>query len=122
MTEYKYYRTTYGGDLIDENEWAYYENQAEATLKFHKRIYTLSVPEGETEDQTENNCICALADRLKEYDELMSEDGQVANAKIGEVSVSYGGTTGYDITEQGRKRGVYNIIHTYYDIYRGVSG
>lgn len=122
MVVYKYYKSTFGGCMIPEQEWTYYEHEAQQQLKYYRRIYIVSVPEGDDADETEQSCICALAELLKVHDILLNGDsGLISNAKIGSVSISYDNSSAIDVTEKGRKKALYETAKKYFDIYRGAD-
>lgn len=120
MTQYKYYET-HGGSMIPQSEWNHYYKEAKTYLNYFQRIYQFSVPEGQDPEDTEDQCICAVADLLKTQDIMIGQELQpVKGVKIGTVSVDYGETSALDLTEAGRVSSIYKTIKRYYPIYRGM--
>ncbi len=118
MVDYSFYTDTYHGTSITAEEWFVFESQARAKLAYYKRIYTVNVPETDSE----NMAVCAMADTLAFYTATQNgSGGAVSSASIGSVSVSYGGTSQVDVSPKAQSKAMYNAAQTYLDIYRGVG-
>lgn len=123
MVNHEFYKSKYHGGSISAQEWPVFEARAAAQLKRYKRIYTVTVPEGEPE--AESMAICAMADALAYFTAALNgAGGPVASASIGSVSVSYAGASGgaVDLSAKGQAQELYRCASQYLDIYRGVGG
>lgn len=122
MVIYDFYAGKYHGGSISAQEWPVFEARAAAQLARYKRIYTVTVPEGEPD--AEKMAVCAMADALAYFTAaLNSAGGPVASASIGSVSVSYAGASGgaVDLSAKGQAQELYRCASQYLDIYRGVG-
>ena len=118
MVAYEFYKGRYHGGIISFNDWAAYEARAAAQLTRYKRIYTVAVPD----EDSESMAVCAMAEALQSFDLIANgEGGAVQSASIGSVSVSYGsaGTQAVDISPKGQAKELYRCACLYLDIYRG---
>ena len=123
MVNHEFYKSRYRGNSIPEREWPVFEAKAAARLARYKRIYTVTVPEGEPD--AESMAVCAMADALAYFTAVQNgAGGPVASASIGSVSVSYAGASGgaVDLSAKGQERELYRCATLYLEIYRGVGG
>ena len=118
MVDYGFYTDTYKGASIQPLDWDLFEKQAASQLDKYKRIYTVTAPE----EHSEAMAVCAMADALAYFTAAQNgAAGAVNSASIGSVSVSYGSTSGVDISPKGQERELYRCACQYLDIYRGVG-
>ena len=115
MVAYEFYKDTYLGSSITEQEWPVLSVRAQDQLNRYKRIYTVVAP-GET---SEAMAVCAIADAIASIFAAQSGAGAVASASIGSVSVSYNSTNSIDLSRSGQARELYDAASLYLDIYRG---
>lgn len=123
MVNYEFYKGAYHGGSISQVDWPSFEARAAAQLARYKRIYTVTVPEGEPD--AESMAICAMADALAYFTAALNgAGGPVASASIGSVSTSYAGNSGgaVDLSAKGQAQELYRCATLYLDIYRGVGG
>lgn len=122
MVDYEFYMSTYHGGSVSPEEWHSFEARAVAQLAQYKRIYTVTVPEGEPD--AEKMAVCAIADALAFFTAALNgTGGPVASASIGSVSTSYAGASGgaVDLSAKGQAQELYRCASTYLEIYRGVG-
>ena len=120
MVDYGFYRNSYHGGAIPEEEWDQYLARAENQLERYRRIYTVTAPGPDSESMA----LCSMAEALHGFDLLASgEGGPLQSASIGSVSVSYGSAMAQavDMTPRGQARELYRCASLYLDIYRGVG-
>lgn len=118
MVEYGFYTDTYHGASITAEDWPFFESQAQAKLRYFKRIYTVTA----LDTDSEKMAVCAMADTLAFYTAAQnSSGGPVSSASIGSVSVSYGGTSQLDVSVRAQEKEMYKAAQAYLDIYRGVG-
>ena len=115
MVTYDFYRDTYLGSSITEQEWPAFAARAQDQLNRYKRIYTVVAP-GES---SEAMAVCAIAEVIASISTAQSGAGAVTSASIGSVSVSYGGVSTLDLSPKGQARELYDAARRYLDIYRG---
>ena len=115
MLTYEFYKGTYLGSSINEQEWPFVSARAQDQLNRYKRIYTVVAPS----ENAEAMAVCALADVIASINAAQSGAGAVASASIGSVSVSYSGTSSIDLSRAGQARELYDAASRYLDIYRG---
>ena len=115
MVTYEFYKNTYLGGSITEQEWPALSAKAQSQLERYKRIYTVVAP-GEA---SEGMAVCAIAEVIASIAAAQSGAGAVTSASIGSVSVSYGGTSSLDLSRKGQARELYDAARIYLDIYRG---
>ena len=115
MVNYDFYKNTYCGSSIPEQEWPALSARAQEQLNHYKRIYTVVAPE----ENSEAMAVCAIADVIASISAAQSGAGAVTSASIGSVSVSYGGVSSLDLSPKGQSRELYNAARRYLDIYRG---
>ena len=115
MVTYDFYRDTYLGSSITEQEWPAFAARAQDQLNRYKRIYTVVAP-GES---SEAMAVCAIAEVIASISTAQSGAGAVTSASIGSVSVSYGGVSTLDLSPKGQAREMYDAARRYLDIYRG---
>lgn len=120
MVDYGFYRNSYHGGAIPEEEWSQYEARASDQLARYKRIYIMTVSGSDSEAMA----VCSMAEALYGFDLLASgEGGPLQSASIGSVSVSYGSAMAQavDMTPRGQARELYRCASLYLDIYRGAG-
>lgn len=114
MVDFEFYQNTYGGTSLASEEWNIFGKRAGEQLARYKRIYTVTAPESDSEGLA----VCAMADALAYF--CAAQNGPVASASIGSVSVSYGGQT-VDCSPKAQERELMRCARLYLDIYRGVG-
>lgn len=122
MTDYEFYRDTYHGTSIPDEDWPYCEARASEQLARYRRIYTVTVLEDMPDG--EDRAVCAMAEALYGFDLLTSgEGGPVQSASIGSVSISYGSAAAQsvDLSPRGQAKELYRCACRYLDICRGVG-
>lgn len=107
MADYGFYQDGFRGTALTAEQWERFGAQARAWLDRFRRIYTIAPSE-----QGEAMAVCAMAEELARVD-----DGAVAAASIGSVSVKYD----RDTSERGLERRLLRCARMYLDIYRGVG-
>lgn len=112
MVDYEFYAVAYRGKSIAPDEWANAEREASATLEHYKRMYTVTG----TED-AEKMAVCAMAEAMVYH--AKAENGALASAAIGGVSVSYASASAVDHSRQRQVKDTYQAACMYLDIYRG---
>ena len=120
--DWDFYRNTFNGSVIPQEDWTCCELRAAEQLERYKRIYSVSAPEDLSD--AEQLSVCAMAEALYGFDLLASgEGGPVQSASIGSVSVSYGGlgAQALDLSPRGRERELYRCAGRYRNICRGVG-
>jgi len=123
MVDHAFYLNTFHGGSITATEWPVFEARAAEQLARYKRIYTVTMPEGEPD--AESMAICAMADALAYFTAALNgAGGPVSSASIGSVSTSYAGTSGnaVDHSPKGQAKELYRCACLYLEIYRGVGG
>lgn len=115
MVDYNFYKSTYMGSSITEQEWPAFCARAEEQLARYKRIYTVTPPE----ETSEAMAVCAMAEVVAAIFAAQNGFGAVASASIGSVSVSYGNAASMDLSLKGQSRELYSAACRYLDIYRG---
>lgn len=122
MACFEFYTAAYQGGSLSQEEFNCYAARAKAQLERYKRIYTVTVPEGNPD--AENMAICAMAEAMYGFDLIANgEGGAVQSASIGSVSTSFGssGAAAVDVSPKGQARELYRLASLYLDIYRGVG-
>ena len=115
MVTYDFYRGTYLGSSITEQEWPALSARAQDQLDRYKRIYTVIDPG----DNSESMAVCAIAEVIASISAAQSGAGAATSASIGSVSVSYGGVSSLDLSPKGQSKELYDAARRYLDIYRG---
>lgn len=125
MADYGFYKISFFGNQIDENNFPRLSAKAQEYLAFLERDYTVT-----GEEQERNKAICALAEAIQSTEKAASaalagvSGGAVASKSIGSVSVSYrnvgAADVGMDLSERATQRRYYDIARRYLTIYRGV--
>ena len=105
MADYTFYTTVYKGHELTEADFATYSAQAERTLAYYKRVYTVA-----GDENAENLAICAMAEAIERV------DNYVSSTSVGSVSVSYA-----DMDKKEKSVSVYRAACMFLDIYRGVG-
>lgn len=118
MVKYEFYKETYLGSSISEEDWPMFCLRAHDQLNHYKRIYTVTAP-GEN---SEAMAVCAMADTLAYFTAAQNGMGAVASASIGSVSVSYGNAANtVDLSPKGQAKELYRCASLYLEFYRGVG-
>jgi len=124
---FAFYTSRYKSEAISEDDWPYYEAKASAQLRKYKNEYTVSVPEdydAAKDPDPECMAICAMADSLQAFDQILSGDAVPARSlSVGSVSESYGFSAldSLDVSPKGQAKELYRNASMYLDIYRGVT-
>ena len=117
MVTYDFYKNTYLGSSITEQEWPMLAARAQDKLSQYKRIYTVTPP-GET---SEAMAVCAMAEALAYFVAAQNGTGAATSASIGSVSVSYGNAgNSVDVSPKAQERELYRCACQYLEINRGV--
>ena len=114
MVTFEFYRDTYGGDSVPQEEFAAYARDAETQLARYQRIYTVTeVGENGTEMAQ-----CAMIDAL--YFFSCAENGALgaASVSVGSVSSSRAQGTQPDLSPAARSRELYRCACLYLEICR----
>jgi len=106
-----------------------YSKKAIAKLEQYERIYTVSNPKGESEVESgacgitpETAALCAMIEAMMIHDAAKEATvNRVSAASIGSVSVSYGNSSGVDISDKALEKELFRCASRYLDIYRGVG-
>lgn len=122
MVDYAFYKNTYRGASIPEEDFPTFAARAQDQLNRYKRIYTVKAPE----ENSEAMAVCAMADALAYITAAQNgAAGSIASASIGSVSVSYGGayaaSAAVDLSPKGQEKELYRCARLYLNIYRGVG-
>lgn len=141
MVTYQFYKDSYHGSSISEEEWTGFEARAADQLAYYRRIYTVTARETVNSDDSGNvtihsdvihitaqngnvtitvpepfaMAICAMAEV---YAAIATAQSTVSSASIGSVSVSYGQAS-MDLSPRGQARELYSAAKRYLQIYRG---
>jgi hypothetical protein len=151
MVKYEFYKNTYNGSSISEEDWTTFCRRAHDQLNRYKRIYRINprpdamrcyldgdvtidaasimaVDDGQgnvtvvaPQVVCEAMAVCAMADALAYFTAVQNGTGAVASASIGSVSVSYGNATNVDISPKGQAKELYRCASLYLEFYRGVG-
>lgn len=118
VVAFDFYKETYVGSSITEEEWPIFSARAQDQLNKYKRIYTVVAPE----DNSEAMAVCAMADALIFFVNAQNGTDAITSASIGSVSVSYeNAASKIDLSPKAQEKEMYRCARTYLDIYRGVS-
>lgn len=116
MVTYDFYKNTYLGDSIQEQDFPCLAKRAGEVLARYKRIYKVTAPDASAESMA----LCAMADALCYFEAVQNgHGGPVNSASIGSVSVSYGASSSVDTSTKTQARELYRCASLYLDIYRG---
>ncbi len=119
--DYTYYKDTYGGTTIPEDEWSGYATRAESYLD---RISVLSTvtPYGNDDDRAWSMALCAVAEEYCNFDVAANSAGSVKSASVGSVSETFDATYGgaIDLSPNGQKRALHDAASNYLHIYVGI--
>jgi hypothetical protein len=119
MVSFDFYRDTYQGSSISDEEWPMFCQRAHDQLNRYKRAYTVTAPD----ENSESMAVCAMAEALAYFTAAQNGMGAVASASIGSVSVSYGNSaTSVDLSPKAQAKELYRCATQYLEIYRGVGG
>ena len=113
MVEYEFYRDTYGGDSVPQQEFKAYARDAAAALERYRRIYTVT-PLAENSEQM---AMCAMIDALY-YFTMVQNGGLSASVSVGSVSTSKALSALPDISPKAQSRELYRCALLYLDINR----
>lgn len=117
MVAYSFYRDTYGGVSLSQQEWELFGRRAYEQLERYKRCFTVT-----PSDTGEAMAICAMADTLAYFSAAQNgSGGAISSAAIGSVSVHYDSAGSVDISPDARERELLRCATLYLDIYRGVG-
>lgn len=150
MVKYDFYKNTYLGCSISEEDWPVFCRRAHDQLNKYKQIYRID-PKAEMQacyiggdvcmdgksimavDDGEGNvtvvapqavceamAVCAMADCFAYFTAAQNGMGAVTSASIGSVSVSYGGGNAVDISPKGQEKELYRSANLYLEFCRGV--
>lgn len=113
---YGFYRDTYHGTALREEEFSEALSRATEQLAAYERAYRV------TGDETARKlALCALADAIVYFQNAQSGEGGLRYAKVGTMSVSGKGIySAVDISPKAQQRELYRIACRYLDIYRGI--
>lgn len=118
MVTYDFYKNTYLGGSITEQEWPALSLRAQNQLDKYERIYTVTAPE----ETSEAMAVCAMVDALAYFVAAQNGIGAAASASIGSVSVSYGNAgDSVDVSPKAQERELYRCACQYLQISRGVG-
>ena len=141
MVTYQFYKDSYHGSSISEEEWTELEARAADQLAHYRQIYTVTARETVSFDDSGNvkihsdvihvtaedgnvtvtipvpfaMAICAMAEV---YAAIATAQNAVSSAAVGSVSVSYG-QANMDLSSRGQARELYSAAKRYLQIYRG---
>lgn len=110
MADHAFYKGTYLGGSIPEEEFPRLAKRAGEQLSWYKRVYKVVA----SEESSEGLAICAMADALY-YFETVANMPQ--SSSIGSVSSSQG--TAVDISPKAQAKELYRCACLYLEIYRG---
>ena len=118
MVPYDFYKNTYLGSSITEQEWPMLAVRAQDKLNQYKRLYTVTLPE----ETSEAMAVCAMADAMNYFVAAQNGTGVPVSASIGSVSVSYGNAeSAVDVSPKAQERELYRCACQYLQISRGVG-
>lgn len=115
MVTFEFYKNTYHGSSVTEQEWPIFSARAQDQLNRYKRIYTVTAPEKNSEAMA----VCAMTDVVAAIAAAQRGSGAVTSASIGSVSVNYGSTDTIDLSPKGQARELYAAAQLHLNIYRG---
>lgn len=116
MVAFGFYKGTYHGGSISEEDWPVLAARAEDQLARFKRVYTVTQPH----EDAESMAVCAMAEALDYFTAAQNGGGAVSSASIGSVSTSYAGAA-VDLSPKGQEKELLRCALMYLDIYRGVG-
>ena len=124
MVDYDFYIGTFRGGSISVEDWPAFEARAADQLGRYKRIYTVTVPDGQPD--AESMAICAMADTLYFYAVAQNggAGGPVSSVGVGSVSTGYAApvaVSALDVSPKAQARELYRVACEYLDFYRGVG-
>ncbi len=113
MCDFEFYKGTFGGGSLDEEEFLRYAREARAELDRFERRYTLTP----VDENARPNAVCQIAEVLAYFDWL--ENGGTRGLSVGSVSQTGGGG---GLLKKDKAAEVRRAVGLYYDIYRGPVG
>ena len=115
MELYDFYKNTYCGTAIGEDEFPELLRRAADQLALYKRGYTVTGTE-----EMEKMALCAMAEAIGYFDAAQNGQGGLRYASVGTVSVSGKGIySQVDISPEAQQRELYRTAQRYLEIYRG---
>lgn len=124
--DYTFYRETYGGSAIAEDEW---DGYAAKSVAYLSRLDAMSVvtPYGDDGECAWSMAVCAVAEEYHNLDVAANggadlPGASVSSASVGSVSVSYDPTFGgaIDLSPAGRERALHDAASLYLHVYLGL--
>ena len=109
MVDFGFYKDTYRGQVLSQEDWDVFSARAQEHMDRFKRIYMVT-------GQGEELAVCAMAEALYSF---RDGGGAVSSASIGSVSVRYDPCM--DLSAKGQERELFRILRRYMQVYRGVS-
>ena len=103
MVDYAYYTANYGGFLIPEDKFSYYEQKAAA--------YVNTVTFGRAESNITadvKNAVCDAAECLFRASQNKAVSSGISSEKVGEYQVSY--VNGNEISSQSMSQSLYSSV------------
>lgn len=115
MLAYEFYVVSYGGDGIPGEEWAAVCREAEAKVGRIERIYRVDW----LAEDSRSMAVCAVADAMYGFAQLLTAGGTVQSASAGSVSESFATVAAPDTSTAAQEAEFYRCVQLYADIYRG---
>jgi len=115
---YDFYKNTYCGTAIAQEEFPELMARAEDKLRFYERVYRVS-----GEETLRKMALCAMAEVISYFDAAQNGRGGLRYAAVGTVSVSGKGIySQVDISPAAQEKELYRAASLYLTIYRGAGG
>ena len=118
MVTFEFYRDSYGGDSVPQEEFAACARDAQAQLDRYQQIYTVS-SRGEN---SEEMALCAMIDALYFFSCAANGESGAASVSVGSVSSSRAQGAQPDLSPAAQSRELYRCACLYLDIFRGGGG
>ena len=117
MELYDFYKNTYCGTAIGEEDLPELLQRAADQLESYKRDFTVTGTK-----EMEQMALCAMAEAISYFDAAQNGQGGLRYASVGTVSVSGKGIySQVDISPKAQERELYRTASLYLTIYRGTS-
>jgi len=114
---YDFYKNTYCGTALSEEEFPELLKRAEDKLAFYERSYRVT-----GEETMRAMALCAMAETISYFDAAQNGQGGLRYASVGTVSVSGKGIySQVDISPKAQETALYRAASLYLTIYRGTS-
>jgi hypothetical protein len=114
---YDFYKNTYCGTAISEEEFPELIARAEDKLTCYERLYRVS-----GDETMRRMALCAMAEAIGYFDAAQNGQGGLRYASVGTVSVSGKGIySQVDISPAAQEKELYRAAALYLTIYRGTS-